>query len=191
MVLSLGALLEGVGLPYPVGIQLALLGYWKCNTTQSFMKFWLLFIGANSVGGALAYFIGRQFWHRGILKNFIRFFPLKATSWRRAKKYIRVYGAYSIFGAYMFSRTMRTLIMYIAGATDTPFYKYFFCVVAGNSIWGGAWLGLGVVWANNKEKYFKLIVMYKTAVIAIAVLTASILVYLYLSRLIFLRRSCN
>jgi len=141
---TLAALAEGVGLPVPVGVLLALVGTLTLSGTggANFILIIVLFTVANTAGNLATYSAASSL-HRLLP----RFTTSKAwgegSMWDRAMHWERRYGDKTLFMAMLLGRSVRFPLMVAAGLARLEPRRYLAWCGVGNLLWGSFWLVAG------------------------------------------------
>lgn len=160
LIIFLAAIGEGVGLPIPDGIILAISGSFVISNQMSVLGLIIYFLLGSIVGNFFAYSLGR--WGKGWAEKFK--FTKGIRDDKRLKKVdylFERYGAWALLITQIFSRVIRVPIIYAAGAGGMNIFKYLSLCTLGNLIWGLFWIYTGLYVSSNIDRLQGLINNYK------------------------------
>lgn len=132
IIVFLASILEGLGVPFPSEVWLALIGLY--SNGDPIIYIFLLFITtiANLIGAILAYFIGRLI-KRETLIRYSKFFLMKQDTMRKLLIWFDKYGYLTVFLSRMIMG-IRATFGYFAGIARLDLKKYILLTFLGQLI---------------------------------------------------------
>ncbi|WP_049772650.1 DedA family protein [Acetohalobium arabaticum] len=159
LIIFLSAVGEGMGLPIPDGIILAISSYFVFNGQMSVLGLVSYFVLGSIIGNLTAYSIGR--WSKGWLKESSLFKLDESDRMDRIEYLFSRYGIWALLITQIFSRVLRVPMIYAAGFQEMNILKYSAVCIAGNFVWGMAWVLGGLYVSSNWTKLEELMTSYK------------------------------
>lgn len=158
LIILLAAVGEGIGLPIPDGIILAISSYFIVNDQMSILGLISYFLLGSIIGNLTAYSIGR--WSKEWLVRINLFNEEKSKRLDKVNKLFASYGAWALLITQIFSRVLRVPVIYAAGIQEMNIVKYSALCLLGNLVWGLLWIFSGLYISSNLETLQKLVSGY-------------------------------
>ncbi|MBM7624433.1 DedA family protein [Sporohalobacter salinus] len=177
LIIFLAAIGEGMGLPIPDGIILAVSSYFIFNDQMSILGLISYFLLGSIVGNLIAYSIGR--WSKDWLEKVDFFNRAESNRMNKVNKLFARYGAWALLITQVFSRVIRVPVIYAAGIQEMNIVKYSVLCLLGNLIWGLLWIFIGIYISSNLEVLQKLIRGYGKFQVLILISLIAIFYILY------------
>ncbi|MCW1967177.1 MAG: VTT domain-containing protein [Anaerolineae bacterium] len=140
-------LISSFGLPLPTSFLLLVVGGFVASGDLDFVSVMLAATLGSIVGDHLGYGLGRLGGER-VLDKLARL--LKAGSAiQKAQDSMQKWGGFSVFLSRWLITAIGPYINFISGITNYRLFKFSFWDVVGETLWVGAYVGLGMVFSDR------------------------------------------
>jgi membrane protein DedA with SNARE-associated domain len=140
-------LISSIGLPLPTSFLLLVVGGFVANGDLSFVSVMLAATLGAIIGDHLGYGLGRVGGERVLhgLANLLK----AGTAVQKAQDSMQKWGGFSIFLSRWLITAIGPYINFISGITNYRLFKFAFWDVAGEILWVGAYVGIGMVFSDR------------------------------------------